>query len=320
MPSKVKKLRMVVQQEPVLQRLDKYCTTHCDSISRTIFSDKETLISVNGKSEKKSHLVKTGDVIELQYTVSFFEGVEPQDIPLDILYEDKDMLVINKKQGMVVHPANGNWDNTLVNALLFRYGTDFSTGGEDDEQDDEPSDVRPGIVHRLDKDTSGTMVIARTRESHRNLALQFKEHTNRKIYIALAKGTFAKKEGTITTGIRRSSSDRKKFCVCPQDEGRIACTDYQVLRQYPSCALVRVTLHTGRTHQIRVHLASLGHPIIGDSLYGQVKGEETLMLHSFSLSIDSPSSGERMTFRSPLPQRFKAWLIPHYAKKTAPSQ
>ncbi len=296
---------IAVQESDSKTRLDKYVATH-SNVPRTVFQDRSVQITVNGRREKKNYLVKDGDAITLVYTESFFEKVVPEDLPLAILYEDDDILVINKASGMVVHPASGNWDGTLVGALLFRYGSGFL--GEEGEKE-----MRPGIVHRLDKETSGTMVVARNSFSQRCLVEQFKAHTTRKVYIAIVKGWFASPHGIVDTGMKRAPGNRKKFCTCPQEEGKRAYTEYTVLKRYQGCSLLSITIKTGRTHQIRVHMASLGHPVIGDSLYG--KGEEEgMMLHSFSLSFDHPGSGMRITFKSPMPKRFKSFLHSHRSR------
>lgn len=305
MPSRNEVRSFVVAEGTSPIRVDKYCASQ-PGIARSIFDSKDTVILVNGKSVKKSRIVSPGEHLSISYTISFFDGAEPEDIPLDVLHEDDDMLVINKKQGMVVHPAAGNWDGTLVSSLLFRYGKAFV--------DEDEEGLRPGIVHRLDKDTSGTMVIARNRKAHENLARQFQEHTVSKTYIAIAKGRFGEREGRLVTGMRRSFRDRKKFCVCEKDEGKIADTEYRVLRQFADCALLSVQIHTGRTHQIRVHLSSIGHAIVGDPIYGNGNDGTTLLLHSKTLCVDSPTTGKRMRFSSPMPQRFKDWIIPRLSK------
>ncbi len=213
---------------------------------------------------------------------------------------------------MVVHPANGNMEHTLVNALVHRYGKQFCEELQDDTEDEQEVDlsspaVRPGIVHRLDKDTSGVLVVARNRISHRHLSSQFKDRTTRKIYIALVKGVFKNKHGVIEKHLKRDPKDRKKFTTCENTEGRYAKTEYQVLRQYPGFALLRITLHTGRTHQIRVHLSKEGHPIIGDPIYGKEDGQ-TLMLHALLLELDSPTTGKRIRLIAEMPERFRAYL------------
>lgn len=288
---------MIAEAADGTMRLDAFCHKK-GKMQRSLFSQKGISLLVNGKPVKKSYLVKEGDHIQVDYEEEHFEGVEAQDIPLNVLYEDQDVLVINKAQGMVVHPAAGNWDGTLVNALLGRYGKEWA--------EDEGEELRPGIVHRLDKDTSGTMVVARNPIAQQKLIEQFKAHTTHKVYIALVKGNIRQNEGHIESGIKRSAADRKKFCVCPLEDGKFASTDYQVLRRFAKSCLVRVLIHTGRTHQIRVHMASIGHPLVGDPIYGKNEGVG-LMLHSFELSFDHPRTGRRMTFRSPLPRRFFDW-------------
>ena len=293
-------------------RLDVYVGTHNFEISRSTLSESTTEIYLNDKLTKKSKSVQKGDRIRILYSQSFFEGIVPQDIPLSVLYEDDDLLIINKEQGMVVHPANGNMDNTLVNALAYRYGQAFCKDFDDSDDEEESMDlespsVRPGIVHRLDKDTSGVMVISRNRSSQRQISEQFKNRTTKKIYIALAKGRFKNDKGIILSNLKRDPSDRRRFTTCSESEGRDAKTEYEVLRQYSHCALLRITLHTGRTHQIRVHFKSIGHPLVSDPIYG--KDEQVgLMLHALLLEVNSPSTGERIRARAPLPSRFSAYI------------
>lgn len=295
------------------RRLDVYLDQQ--GVKRSLVGAASTVIELNGKPAKKGKSVKEGDRITISYTEISFTSLTAQDIPLDVIYEDEHILVLNKEQGMVVHPGAGTYENTVVNALLERYGIDFASlfsEKDDEEEEQEPNlllspSVRAGIVHRLDKDTSGTMVIARTPTSLATLSAQFKERTTTKTYIALAKGTFSKVEGSISHHIKRDSKNRKRFVTCGTEEGRDALTHYQVLRQFTHYALLRITLITGRTHQIRVHLASLGHPLIGDVLYGKEDGT-TLMLHALELGFDHPESGERLSFRSALPQRFLQYV------------
>lgn len=303
-------LEMVVEAGYEETRLDVYVASKQKAVSRSQLSDGKTELFLNGKPAKKSRLVKEGDRIKILYVEDFFGDLIAQDIPLDVLYEDQDLLVVNKAQGMVVHPAAGNYENTLVNALLFRYGQDFSSSCEDDEDgeyDNPEQSLRPGIVHRLDKDTSGVLVIARNRISHRNLSQQFKDRTTFKVYIALAKGIFKEGSGSIRKNIKRDSNNRKKFSTCEDNEGRDARTDYTVLRQCRDFALLRIVLFTGRTHQIRVHLTSIGHPLVGDPLYGKPEGQ-LLMLHALRLEITSPTSGERIRCVAPMPSRFRSLL------------
>lgn len=308
-------------------RVDAYVASNAPGISRSLVGDSHTTIFVDGKEVKKSYQLRSGQAIEIRWTEQCFEGIEPQDIPLNVLYEDDDILVIDKQQGMVVHPAAGNPDGTLVNALVWRYGDAFaqmdSPEVTDDSDDDTVSDSeddggqlspasRPGIVHRLDKDTSGVMVIARNRNAHASLAAQFKEHTTEKYYIAIVKGRMPNRRGRIVTGLKRDPEDRKRFTTCPVDEGRKAETHYLVLRQYAGYALVRIRILTGRTHQIRVHMRSIGHPILGDPIYSRKDSDypdATLMLHALQLRFDHPATGERMRFCAPMPKRFQDILF-----------
>lgn len=306
------KLCLVVGVGESPMRLDVYVANHTDRISRSTLSEKETIILLNGKPQKKSKIVRQGDAITIIYQETFFCGIAGEDIPLKVLYEDEDMLIIDKDQGMVVHPGHGNMEHTVVNALVHRYGDQFCDSLQDGEDEEDALDlgspaVRPGIVHRLDKDTSGVLVIARNRLAHRELSDQFKKRSTKKIYIALVKGVFSKKRGTIEKHLKRDPKDRKKFTTCEDTEGRSAKTEWEVLRQFPRFALVRITLHTGRTHQIRVHMSKAGHPIIGDVIYGKEDGT-TLMLHAMLLEVESPSTGRRIRCRAPMPERFITYM------------
>ena len=282
-------------------RLDATLSAELD-IQRSVFSLPSVVILLNGKNAKKSAKVKEGDEVNLEYDEEVFEGLDAEDIPLTVLYEDDSILVIDKPQGMVVHPGAGVHSGTVVNALLSRYGDDFASS--DDE--------RPGIVHRLDKDTSGVMVIARTPSALEKLQSQFFSHETEKHYKAIAKGTFCPPHGFIDTNIERDPKDRKKFRATDrEDRGKKALTEYTVEKILSGYTLVDIHLHTGRTHQIRVHLSSTGHPILGDPVYGVNDPrypDSTLMLHAFSLEINHPETGERMHFESELPERFKRIL------------
>ena len=279
-------------------RVDKVSSTN---VPRSIFSSNDTIIFVNDKQVKKSQKVKIDDKIEIIYKEETFEGLEAEDISLNIIYEDESLLVINKECGMVVHPGAGNYNGTVVNALLNKFGDDFKT------LDDEESSLRPGIVHRLDKDTSGVLLIAKTRLAHQELSKQFSIHSNEKIYIAICKGFFDKKRGTINKNLIRSDQNRKTFTVCDENKGKNAITHYTVLRQFDNYALVRVKIETGRTHQIRVHMKSINHPILGDIIYSRKDNnfDVELCLHALSLTIDHPVTGERMTFRAKMPERIR---------------
>ncbi len=306
--------KLIVEEIDEKMRVDSYIASHIENISRSLVSDKNTQIFINNKLVKNSTKIKSGQEIEIKYSEEFFEGIEGENISLNILYEDQDIFVINKEQNLVVHPGANNYHNTLVNALVYRYGDNFATNfdKEDDEEIDsyvdKTSHLRPGIVHRLDKDTSGTMVVALNRESQRALSAQFKERKTSKIYIALVKGYFDKRRGRINDNLIRDPKDRKKYITCEKDKGKNADTSYLVLKQYRGYALVRINIHTGRTHQIRVHLKSINHPILGDPIYSNTDKnfrDATLMLHALQLEILHPKTYNKMRFRSPMPQRFK---------------
>jgi len=224
--------------------------------------------------------------------------VAAESIALDVLFEDADLLVLNKPSGIVVHPAAGNRSGTLVNALLHRCAGLSSIGGKE----------RPGIVHRLDKETSGCLVVALNDAAHRALAAQFAGREVTKIYLALAAGRFAKKSGTIEASIGRHPVQRKKMAVV--ERGRAARTDYRVLDETDGGTLVECTLHTGRTHQIRVHLKHLGHPVLGDEVYGKRAGFPRQMLHAWKLGFVHPRTGARMNFLAPVPPDFLAVGVP----------
>ena len=284
-------------------RVDKV-SSESGQVPRPAFSSPSALILVNGKKAKKSQKVEKGDAIEVEWDEEVFEGLEAEDIPLSVLYEDDDILVIDKAQGMVVHPGAGVYSGTLANALLARYGSDFSTSDDD---------TRPGIVHRLDKDTSGVMVIARNIESHHALQSQFSSHSAVKHYTVIAKGFFSERHMVIDAPLERDSRDRKKYMVTREGRGKNAVTDISVIASDHDYSLLDVRIHTGRTHQIRVHLSSIGHPVLGDPIYSsrdRAFPDASLMLHSSSLTIAHPRTGREMTFTAPLPERFLAVLSP----------
>lgn len=285
-------------------RVDAYIAA-ASGLSRSLVDGDGVEILIDGKPVKKSALVHDGDVITVSYIEDLFEDIVPQDIPLDVIYEDENMLVIDKPQGMVVHPAAGNHDGTLVNALAFRYGKGFV-----DSMTDGDDFTRPGIVHRLDKDTSGIMVVALNPQSHSALARQFASRTVSKTYSAICKGRFVRRAETIESCIGRDPRDRKRFAVVASG-GRYACTKYQVVRQYDGYALCSISILTGRTHQIRVHMSHIGHGVLGDPIYGRPDRrfpEAALMLHARRLELDNPSTGERMKFESREPSRFESVL------------
>lgn len=280
-------------------RLDK-TASEALSIPRSVFSLDSFSAEINGKKGKKSTPIKEGDRIEIRYEEEILEGIKGEEIPLDIIYEDDDILVINKEQGMVVHPANGNYEGTVVNALLSRYGDDFSTGDDDT--------LRPGIVHRLDKDTSGVMVIAKNSNALSFLSKEFSEHRNEKYYAAIVKGFFTNSEGIVDKRIKRDPLNRKRFTVTDnKSEGKDALTKYRVVSENGDYAFLRIRIYTGRTHQIRVHMKALNHPVLGDPVYSRPDSkykDATLMLHAERIVITHPVTGVRMVFRSPLPERF----------------
>lgn len=259
-------------------------------------------VTVNGKIAKASREVSSGDLVEAQIPAPQKLDLTPQDIPLDIVYEDEDIAVINKPQGLTVHAGNGHLSGTLVNALLYRLKNLSSINGV----------VRPGIVHRIDKDTSGLLVVAKNDAAHLSLSQQIAEKTCSREYLALCDGIFKEDRGRVETYIGRCPSDRIKMAVVPQGKGKYAATNYEVVRRYAAgYTLVRFCLETGRTHQIRVHCRYLGHPITGDPVYGAKKQKFNLngqLLHAFRLTLTHPRTGERMTFEAPLPDYFEAVL------------
>lgn len=254
-------------------------------------------ITVNGKAAKASQGIAAGDKIEVVLPDAVEYSAKPEDIPLDIIYEDKDIAVVNKPQGMTVHLGNGNIDGTLVNALLYRLDSLSGINGV----------IRPGIVHRIDKDTSGLLVVAKNDKAHLSLSEQIAEKTCRRTYIALLEGNLKTDSGTVTTYIGRSPQNRVKMAVVTPDKGKLAITDYTVLKRYSGYSLCRFDLKTGRTHQIRVHAKYLGHPVVGDAVYGIKKQKFKLngqLLHAWRLSLVHPSDGKRMDFEAPLPEYF----------------
>lgn len=289
----------VIKVEEDGKRIDAYVAEKMDisrvNVQRLI---EENKLLVNGKSVKPSYKVKLGDEISIEKEEPKEIEIKPENIPIPILYEDNDIIVVNKPKGMVVHPANGNWEGTLVNAIMAICKDSLSgIGGE----------IRPGIVHRLDKDTSGVIVIAKNDKAHINLSEQIKNHEVEKTYIALVRGIVKVNEATIDMPIARSTSDRKKMAV--SEKGKKAVTHFKVLKRYSkyNCSLLEVKIETGRTHQIRVHLAQIGYPIIGDSVYSKgsnIWGIEGQCLHAISLKFHHPVTGKEMFIEAPLPEYF----------------
>ncbi|MGN0813496.1 MAG: RluA family pseudouridine synthase [Candidatus Coproplasma sp.] len=258
-------------------------------------------VLIDGKVAKPSQSVAKGATITVTLPDLTECIAKPEDIPIEIIYEDDDLAVINKQQGLTVHAGNGNLDGTLVNALLFKLKNLSGIGGV----------VRPGIVHRIDKNTSGLLVVAKNDKAHLSLAEQIAQKTCHRTYVALLEGNLKDDEGNITTYIGRNPNDRVKMTVVAPDKGKIAITDYKVLDRNNGYTLCRFDLHTGRTHQIRVHAKYLNHPIVGDDVYGRKKREFNLsgqLLHAYRLELTHPATGERMTFFAPLPDYFTAVL------------
>ena len=286
-----------VEKDCVGKRLDAYLADKTEysrvAIQRLIESEN---IFVNGKKQKVSYKVQIGDEISIEEEQPKEISLEAEDIPLDVLYEDNDIIVINKPKGMVVHPANGNLDGTLVNAIMAICKDSLSgIGGE----------IRPGIVHRLDKDTSGVIIVAKNDKSHINLSEQIKNHEVEKTYIALVRGFVKENEATINMPIGRSTKDRKKMAV--RKDGKNAVTHFKVLERFGNYTLLEVKIETGRTHQIRVHLTEIGYPIIGDTVYSNGKNEwgiEGQCLHAKSLKFKHPLTNKEMFIVAPLPEYF----------------
>ena len=287
-------------------RLDRYIAESLHLLSRSQIKARELKAAVNGKETKISHAVKNGDALELLWKEAEPVNIIPENIPLDILYEDERAVVLNKPQGMVVHPGAGNRSGTLANALYYRKLAEKNKLAEVQAQGQGPGPgLRPGIVHRLDKDTSGVMIAAYDDETLAFLAGQFKSRTAKKTYIAIVRGIPAEKKGRIETYIARDPKDRKRFAVTPQ--GKIAVTRYSVIKTWSAHSLILLRPKTGRTHQLRVHLRYLGHPIAGDPLYGSADPlfpQATLMLHARSLAIILPGEDKERVFRATLPERF----------------
>ena len=291
----------LAQSEDVGQRLDKWLISKDIDITRSSLQKliDEGGVSVGGKVQSKSYKLRAGDRVEVNIPEPKELEVTPQDIPIEIVYEDEHLLVVNKPKGMVVHPAPGNPDGTLVNALLFHCkGRLSSINGV----------IRPGIVHRIDKNTSGLLIVAKTDSAHNHLAKQISEHSFTREYRAVVCGRFKEEKGTIDAPIGRDKRDRKKMCVCMQNS-KHAVTHYELIEQYEKYAYMRFILETGRTHQIRVHSAYIGHPVLGDDVYGKpYKGIEGQCLHAKKLGFIHPVTQEYMEFDSELPEYFTGIL------------
>ena len=313
------------------ERLDKYVSSLPDGIGRSKLKSGSSKILINGRESKLSGKVKGGDKIDIYWQDNIPDDIEPQDIPLKIIFENDDVCVVNKEQGMVTHPAAGNWSGTLVNALLFHWGRKALSNVKDKGSDGLVERIRPGIVHRLDKDTSGVIITAKNRAAQEWLSLQFSSRRLCKEYIMIVRGCPPKKDGVVDTFIARDPADRKRFKAFPLDGqkkrqsfgedaqrrcssdplfngAKRAKTLYHVVSVYGDYALVRARLLTGRTHQIRVHMKFLGCPVLGDAIYSKkdpVFPDASLMLHSRLLKIRLPGQKKFHSFKAAVPPRFK---------------
>lgn len=292
--------KCVVDEMNAGGRLDKTLKLIFEDKSRSYLTKciEEGLVLVNGKQEKASYSVKTGDEICLEEKEEKNLDITPADLNLDIVYEDEDVAVVNKPKGLVVHPACGNHENTLVHGLLYELEDLSSINGT----------IRPGIVHRIDKDTTGLLMIAKNDKASLALTEQLKNHTCKRKYIALVYGTIIENKGKINAPIGRDKDDRKKMAVTAS--GKNAVTHFTVLKRFEGFTLVECQLETGRTHQIRVHFQYIGHPLVGDVTYGRRKiiGDQGQFLHAKIIGFHHPTTGEWMEFEAPLPEYFVSYL------------
>ena len=285
------------------ERLDAFLARSVPDLTRSAAQRllEEGCVKRNGKPGKKNDKLNMGDAIEYSVPEPKEVDIVPTEMPLDIVYEDEDVLVINKPKGLVVHPAAGHQNDTLVNGLLYAMGDDLSgINGE----------LRPGIVHRIDKDTSGLLAVAKNDYAHNMLASQLKDHTMARSYEAIVVGSFREDSGTVDAPIGRHPSDRKKMCVIERNS-KPAVTHWEVVERFRGYTHIRCRLETGRTHQIRVHMAHIGHPLLGDTVYGHKKpelGQDSQCLHAFSLCFRHPRDGRPVMVFAPLPKYFEDTL------------
>lgn len=296
-------MTLIVEKDDVNTRLDIFVTDNIDEISRNSVQKllQNGNIKVNGEIKKSNYKLKYNDLIEVYIPEAKEISIIPENIPLDIFYEDKEIIIVNKPKGMVVHPANGHFSGTLVNALLYHCAGELSgINGE----------MRPGIVHRIDKDTSGLLMVAKTNFSHQFLAKQLEEHSITRKYNAVVFNKLKEEEGTINAPIGRSPKDRKKMAVT-NNHNRHAVTHYKVIEHLGKFDMVELQLETGRTHQIRVHMSYIGHPLLGDEVYGTKKQPfklEGQVLHAKVLGFIHPVTKKYLEFEAPLPEYFEKLL------------
>ena len=294
------KLIIDVSDEETGERIDSFLSGKTE-FTRTRIQQliKDKNITVNGKVTKSSYKIEENDEIVIEVPEAETTEIKPENIKIDIVYEDSDIAVINKQAGLVVHPAHGHYSGTLVNAILYHIKDLSGINGE----------IRPGIVHRLDKDTSGLIVIAKNDKVHTALTEMFQEKKIKKTYLAILKGKLNKTEGKVVTQIGRDKNDRKKMTVIDDiTKGKNAITNYKVVSQNNLFTLVKVNIETGRTHQIRVHMRHLGYPILGDSVYGRKDNEKRQMLHAYKLEFLHPVTGHQMEFTGEIPEDFQKAL------------
>lgn len=293
----------LVPAEQAGERIDKFLTESCPDFSRSFLQKllKSGLVDVNGKAVKTSYRMSSGDCISFEVPEAVEAEIKAEDIPLDILYEDEDLILINKPKGMVVHPAAGHYEGTLVNGLMYHCKDQLSgINGV----------MRPGIVHRIDMDTTGVLVVCKNDVSHNSIAEQLKVHSITRKYYAIVHGVLKEDDGTVNAPIGRHPTDRKKMSINSKN-GRDAVTHYHVLERFRQYTFVECQLETGRTHQIRVHMTSIGHPLLGDEVYGPAKQPFKLQgqtLHAGVLGFVHPRTGEYMEFQAPLPEYFEELL------------
>ncbi len=299
----MEKFRFQINEDMEEERIDKCISMLIDSLSRSFIQKmiKEERVLVNDKPVKGSYRVKVDDDVAFELPESVEPDIEPENIPLHILYEDKDVIVVNKPKGMVVHPAAGHYSGTLVNALMYHCGKELSgINGV----------MRPGIVHRIDMDTTGSLIVCKNDKAHNFIAEQLKEHSINRKYHAICHGVLKEDEGTIDKPIGRHPQERKKMAVNERN-GKSAITHYRVLQRFEGYSYIECSLETGRTHQIRVHMAYLGHPLLGDEVYANRKSPYKLQgqtLHAKTLGFIHPSSKEYMEIDAPLPEYFQHLL------------